>query len=107
MTEEEEKLITREKHPGRVAEGHKLASVMKKEKKKHCITKNSLQYSLQYNLQYSIQYSQMILVSMVLVCLLSLPLVLVFFLHITLFTLKNSSLKKKISHSDFMSKNSI
>ena len=32
MTEEEEKLITREKHPGRVAEGHKLASLMKKRK---------------------------------------------------------------------------
>ena len=106
MTEEEEKLITREKHPGRFAEGHKLASLMKK-KKKHCITKNSLQYSLQYNLQYSFQCSQMIIMSMVLVCLLSLPLVLVFFLHITLFSLKNSSLKKKISHNDFMSKKPI
>ena len=28
--EEEKKVITREKHPGRVAQGHKLAALMKK-----------------------------------------------------------------------------
>ena len=32
MTEEEKKAITREKHPGRVAQGHKLAALMKKRK---------------------------------------------------------------------------
>ena len=32
MTEEEKKTITRGKHPGRVAEGHKLAARMKKRK---------------------------------------------------------------------------
>ena len=32
MTEEEKKVITREKHPGRVAQGHKLAALMKKRK---------------------------------------------------------------------------
>ena len=32
MTEEERKVITREKHPGRVAQGHKLAALMKKRK---------------------------------------------------------------------------
>ena len=32
MTEEEEKVVTREKHPGRVAQGHKLAAIMKKRK---------------------------------------------------------------------------
>ena len=32
MTEEEKKTITREKHPGRVAQGHKLAALMKKRK---------------------------------------------------------------------------
>ena len=32
MTEEEEKVITREKHPGRVAQDHKLAAIMKKRK---------------------------------------------------------------------------
>ena len=32
MTEEEKKIITREKHPGRVAQGHKLAALVKKRK---------------------------------------------------------------------------
>ena len=32
MTEEEEKIITQEQHPGRVALGHKRASLMKKNK---------------------------------------------------------------------------
>ena len=32
MIGEEKKVITREKHPGRVAQGHKLAALMKKRK---------------------------------------------------------------------------
>ena len=32
MTEEKKKTITREKHPGRAARGHKLAALMKKRK---------------------------------------------------------------------------
>ena len=32
MTDEEKKTIIREKHPGRVAQGHKLAALMKKRK---------------------------------------------------------------------------
>ena len=32
MKEEEKKVITREKHPGRVAQGHKHAALMKKRK---------------------------------------------------------------------------
>ena len=32
MTEEEKKIITREKHPGRVAQGHKLAALTKKKR---------------------------------------------------------------------------
>ena len=32
MTEEEKKIIIREKHPGRVAQSHKLAALMKKRK---------------------------------------------------------------------------
>ena len=32
MTKEEKKTITREKHPRRVAQGHKLAALMKKRK---------------------------------------------------------------------------
>ena len=45
---------------------------------------------------------QMILMSMALVCLLSLPLVFVYFLHITLFNLKikNLSMKNRINHQN-------
>ena len=32
MKEEEKKIIKREKHPGRVAQGHELAALMKKRK---------------------------------------------------------------------------
>ena len=32
MTEEEKKLITQEKHPGRVAQGHEFSALMKKRK---------------------------------------------------------------------------
>ena len=32
MTEEEKKVMTREKHPGRLAQNHKLAALMKKRK---------------------------------------------------------------------------
>ena len=113
MTEEKRKTITRKK---RVAQGHKLAALMKKGKKKYCVIKNSLRYSLQNSLQhslqnslkyslqnslqYSLQYSQMELVSMALVYLLSLPSVFVYFLHITLFSLKikNLSIKNTINH---------
>ena len=35
MTEGEKKVIAREKHPGRIAQGHKLAALMEKEKKKY------------------------------------------------------------------------
>ena len=33
MTEQEKKLITREKHPGRLAQGHKFIALMKKRNK--------------------------------------------------------------------------
>ena len=39
MTEEEKKIITQEKHPGRVAQGHKLAALMKKRKEEILHTK--------------------------------------------------------------------
>ena len=32
MTEEEKKIITREKYPGHITQGHKLAAIMKKRK---------------------------------------------------------------------------
>ena len=73
MTEKEKKAITPEKHPGCVPQDHKLAALIKKENKIYCITKNNLQNSQQYSLQNILQYSQMILISMALVYLLSLP----------------------------------
>ena len=71
MTEEEKK-ITREKHPGRAAQGHKLSEIMKKREEEilpnkgslQCSlknsVKNSLQCSLQNSLQCSLQYSQIL-----------------------------------------------
>ena len=35
MTEEEKKLITREKHPGRVAQGHNFVALMIKKKRRN------------------------------------------------------------------------
>ena len=108
MTEQEKKSITREKHPERVAHGHKLAALMKKRKEEIIVTKNSLQYRIQYslqnNLQYSLPYSQMEIMSTVLIYFLSLPLA--YFVHVTLFSLKikNSSMKNRINHQNgFMS----
>ena len=57
LTEEEKKIITQEKDPGHVAQGHKRAALMKKRKEEILHNKNSLQYSLQYNLQNSLQNS--------------------------------------------------
>ena len=45
MTVEEKKTITREKHPGRVAQGHKLAALMKKRKEE--ILRNKEQCTVQ------------------------------------------------------------
>ena len=55
MTEEEKKIITREKHPGRVPQGHKFAALMKKEKKKYCIRKNSQPVKVQQPVQSTVQ----------------------------------------------------
>ena len=55
--EEEKNAITREKHPGRVAQGHKLAPLMKKRKEE--TLRNKVQPT--------------VLVSMTMVYLLSLP----------------------------------
>ena len=88
-----------------------------KRKKKYCITKsslqsslqyslqyslqNSFQYSLQYSFQYSLQYSQIMLMFIALVYLLSLPLVFVYFLHITIsLKIKNKPMKNKTNHQN-------
>ena len=112
MTEEEKKIITQEKNPGRVTQGHKLAAFMKKRREeilrnKEQSTEQSLvQSTEQSSVQSSVQstFSQMILISMVLVCLLSLPLVFTYFFHIALsLKIKNKPMKKSINHNDFIS----
>ena len=53
MTEEENKTIKREKHPGRVAQGHKLAVLMKKRKEE--ILRYKEQSTVQSTEQPSVQ----------------------------------------------------
>ena len=50
MTEEDKKSVTREKHPGHVAQGHKLAALMKKRKEE--ILHNEEQSAVQSSVQY-------------------------------------------------------
>ena len=52
MTEEEKEVITREQHPGRVAQGHKLAAFMKKRKEE------ILRYKEQSSVQSTVQSSE-------------------------------------------------
>ena len=56
MTGEEKKVITREKHPGRVAEDHKLAALMKKRKEE--ILRNKETSTVQSAEQSSVQSTE-------------------------------------------------
>ena len=57
MTEEKKKIITREKHPGHAAQGHKLAALMKKRKEGILRSKerSSVQSSVQSTVQPTVQ----------------------------------------------------
>ena len=57
MTEEKKKVITRGKHPGRVAQGHKLAALMKKRKEEilHNKEESTLQSTVQSTEQPTVQ----------------------------------------------------
>ena len=61
MTGEEKKIITRLKHPGHVAQGHKLAVLMKKRKeeilrnKEHSTGQSTVQPSVQSSVQSAVQ----------------------------------------------------
>ena len=55
MTEEEKKLIIRERHPGRVTQGHKLAALMKKRKE---ILRDKEQSTVQSTEQSSVQSTE-------------------------------------------------
>ena len=56
MTEEEKKIITREKHPERVAQGHKLPKLMKKRKEE--ILRNKEQFTEQLQNSPSVQSTE-------------------------------------------------
>ena len=64
MTEEEKKIITREKHPGLVAQGHTFAALMKKRKEEVLHTKDQSteqskeQFSVQSTLQSTVQSTE-------------------------------------------------
>ena len=123
MKEGEKKMIAQEKHPGRVPQCHKLAALIKKRKeeilrnKEQSTEKSTVRSSVQSTEQSSVQpkeqssvqlkeavlqYSQMMLMSMASVYLPSLPLVFVYFLHLTLFSLKikKPSMKNKINNQN-------
>ena len=57
MAEEEKKVITREKHPGRVAQGHKFAAYMKKRKEEilHSKEQSTVQGTVQRTVQGTVQ----------------------------------------------------
>ena len=56
MTQEEKKTITREKHSGRVAQGHKLAALIKKRKEEILCSKE--QFKVQSTEQSSVQSTE-------------------------------------------------
>ena len=56
MTEEEKKLIIREKHAGRVTHGHKLAALMKKRKEE--ILRDKEQSTVQFTERFSVQSTE-------------------------------------------------
>ena len=56
MKEEEKKLITREKHPGRIVQGHKFAALMKKRKEE--ILCNKEQSTVQSTERSSVQSTE-------------------------------------------------
>ena len=119
MAEEEKKLITREKHPGCIAHGHKLAALLKKRKEEilHNKEQSAVQPTEQSTVQSTVQsieqpsvqstvqsidtyaYGVGILAVLAIgVC--------VFLLHTTLFNLKikNKPMKNRINHqNDVMS----
>ena len=64
MIQEEKKVITREKHPGRVTQGHKLAALMKKRKeeilcsKEQATEQSTVQSTEQSSVQSSVQSTE-------------------------------------------------
>ena len=104
MTEEEKKIITREKHPGCVTQGHKLAALMKKRKedilhnKEQSTEQSTVQPSVQSSVQSAIQSNYVYGVGILAVLATG---VCVFFAYNTLQPKnKKQANEKKISHQN-------
>ena len=108
MTEEEKKIITREKHPGCVAQSHKLAAIMKKRKEdilhnkeqstKQSTEQSTVQPSVQSSVQSAIQSNYVYGVGILAVLATG---VCVFFAYNTLQPKnKKQANEKKISHQN-------
>ena len=108
MTEEEKRLITQEKHPGRVAKGHKLAALMKKRKeeilrnKEQSTVQSTVQSSVQSTEQFSVQSNDTYVNGVDILAVLAIGFV--YFLHITPLGLKikKPSMKNKVSHQNYL-----
>ena len=94
IEEEEKKTITREKHPGRVAQGHKLAAPMKKRKEEilHNKEQSTEQSKEQPTEQSTAQSNDTYVYGVGILAVLAIGVWFVYFLHITLPRLKNSSM---------------
>ena len=120
MKEEEKKLITREKHPGRIAQGHKLAALMKKRKEEILCNKeqstvqateqSSVQSTEQPSVQSTVQSTEKPSVQSTVqsndtfiygVCMLAVLAIGVYaFFAYNTFSLKKSSMEKRINHQN-------
>ena len=116
MKEEEKKLITREKHPGRTSQGHKLAALMKKRKEEILCSKeqstvqptekssvlsteqSTVQSTEKPSVQSTVQSNDTFIYGVGMLAVLAIG-VYVFFAYST-FSLKKSSMEKRINHQN-------
>ena len=116
MKEEEKRLITREKHPGRIAQGHKLAALMKKRKEEILCSKeqstvqptekssvlsteqSTVQSTEKPSVQSTVQSNDTFIYGVGMLAVLAIG-VYVFFAYST-FSLKKSSMEKRINHQN-------
>ena len=115
MTEEGKKIITGEKHPGRVAQGHKLATLMKKRKEEILRNKEqsrvpsteqsteqcSVQSSLQLLVQSTVQANDAYIYGVGIVAVLAVGVYVFFTYNASQAKNKKPSIKKnKINHQN-------
>ena len=101
MTEEEKKITTREKHPERVAHGHKLAALMKKRKKiLRDKEQSSVQSTVQPSVQPSVQSNDTYVYGVGILAVLASGVSVLFACNISCLKIKNSSTKNRINHQN-------